>query len=266
MSDDVRLLGPWVLGLVHRGEALDALQKLPDESVDALVCDPPYSSGGFTRGDRTLDPAAKYVHTDVAIQRISFTGDNRDGRSWCYWCSLWLSEAHRVLRTGGYALMFTDWRMLPLATDAFQSGGLVWRGIVSWDKGESARAPHTGYFRHQAEYVVWGSKGALPSAAHGGPWPGVVRAPVVQADKHHMTGKPTELMRALVRCVPPGGVVLDPFAGSGSTLVAAALEGRVGLGFELDQRNVDIANRRLNGVAKGLGGADALAGQAALFA
>ena len=47
------------------------------------------------------------------------------------------------------------------------------------------------------------------------------QATVLQSDKWHTTGKPTALMRELVRCVPPGGTVLDPFAGSGSTGVAA---------------------------------------------
>jgi site-specific DNA-methyltransferase (adenine-specific) len=69
--------------------------------------------------------------------------------------------------------------------------------------------------------------------------------PVRQADKHHMTGKPTELMRALVRPVLPGGLVLDPFAGSGSTGVAALLEGRRFLGIEREAEYVRIARDRM---------------------
>lgn len=187
------MLGPFELGRVHRAEALDALRQLPEASVDMLLTDPPYSSGGFTRGDRTADPANKYPRADSpdaqGTGRISFTGDNRDGRSWAYWCALWLSECQRVVKPGGYALMFCDWRQLSLATDAFQAGGFVWRGLVSWDKGEGARAPHTGYFRHQCEYVVWGSNGPLSPAEHGGPWSGCPRVTVKQDDKFHMTGK-----------------------------------------------------------------------------
>ena len=228
---------------LHQGEALALLRRLPSESVDALVTDPPYSSGGFTRSDRSEDPTDKYVHTTVQIVRNSFSGDNRDARSWCYWMALWLSEANRVCREGAYALVFTDWRQLPLAADSFQAGGFMWRGIVAWDKTEGARAPHTGYFRHQCEYVVWGSKGPLAPSMFGGPFPGVYRCPVLQSDKHHLTGKPTALMLELLQCVAasrdpgplhgqrhhggPGRrrpVILDPFMGSGTT---AAQEGGV---------------------------------------
>jgi site-specific DNA-methyltransferase (adenine-specific) len=58
--------------------------------------------------------------------------------------------------------------------------------------------------------------------------------------------KPLELMRWLVRLVcPPGGVVLDPFTGSGSTGAAAAIEGRGFRGFEREERYLEIAAARI---------------------
>ena len=65
-----------------------------------------------------------------------------------------------------------------------------------------------------------------------------------------MTGKPTELMQALVRICPAGGVVLDPFAGSGSTGVGALLEGRQFIGFEREAAYVEIAAKRLADVGQ----------------
>lgn len=63
---------------------------------------------------------------------------------------------------------------------------------------------------------------------------------------HHPTVKPTALCRWLVRLVtPPGGTVLDPFMGSGSTLKAAVLEGFNGVGIELDAEYLEIARRRI---------------------
>lgn len=63
---------------------------------------------------------------------------------------------------------------------------------------------------------------------------------------HHPTVKPTDLMRYLCRLVtPPGGIVLDPFMGSGSTLKAAELEGFGAIGIEIDPAYVEIAKRRV---------------------
>ena len=67
-----------------------------------------------------------------------------------------------------------------------------------------------------------------------------------RARNHHPTVKPVALMRWLVRLVtPPGGLALDPFAGSGTTGVACVLEGRAFLGIELDAGYADIARRRI---------------------
>ena len=64
----------------------------------------------------------------------------------------------------------------------------------------------------------------------------------------HPTVKPVALMRWLVRLVtPPGGVVLDPFMGSGSTGVAALAEGFRFIGIELDAEMVETAKRRIAG-------------------
>lgn len=226
------------------GDSLAVLQTLPDASFDAVITDQPYSSGGLFRSDRMGDPNSKYTQGGTEIIRPEFAGDNRDQRSWVMWMTLWLSECQRVLKPGGYVLLFTDWRQLPATTDAIQAGGYIWRGVAAWDKGAGARAPHTGYFRHQCEYIIWGSNGALSPAEHGGPWPGVLPYTVKQSDKHHITGKPTDLMRQLVQVVPPGGLILDPFFGSGTTGVAAILEGRRFVGIEKTEAYAKIAQDR----------------------
>jgi len=70
----------------------------------------------------------------------------------------------------------------------------------------------------------------------------------------HPTVKPTELMRHLVRLVTPqGGTVLDPFLGSGTTALAAEMEGFAWVGIEREAEYVAIAEARLNGTQRGLG-------------
>ncbi len=233
-----------MLDTLHLGDCLAWLQTLPDASVDAVITDPPYSSGGQFRGDRMADTNSKYVMTKTRRQYVEFSGDNRDQRSFGYWCALWLSEARRVTKPGGIICCFSDWRQLPVVTDVVQAGGWVWRGIWVWDKTEGVR-PHLGRFRSQCEYVVWGSNGAMPLSEKIGVLPGVCRAVVKTKQKLHSTGKPLEVMNELLRIVPAEGIVLDPFAGSGTTLLAAKLSGRRYLGCELSPEYHRIATERL---------------------
>lgn len=232
---------------LYHGDSIQVLQEL-GVKVDALITDPPYSSGGLMRGDRMQSTSNKYVQSgpsQQALHNVNFSGDNRDARSWSFWVSHWMTLAMDRVRPGGYAMVFTDWRQLPTLTDAFQAGGFVWRGLVPWDKTESARAPHKGYFRHQCEYVVWGSNGPLAKAVHGGPWPGIIRERVDPRKKLHMTGKPVEMMQSLAQAVEPGGIILDPFMGSASTGVAALKLGYKFIGIERDAHYFDVACRRL---------------------
>lgn len=230
---------------LHRGDSLSLLPQLDPASFDALIADPPYCSGGITAGERRRRPEDKYSQDGKLCGRPSFGGDAKDQRSFTWWTMLWLTLCRPLLRDGGYVLVFTDWRQLPAVTDAFQAADLLWRGIIAWDKGGASRAPHKGYIRHQCEFVVWGTVGPCYAAQHAGPFPGCHRIPVVRSDKHHLTGKPTALLRELVKLVPPGGRILDPFAGSGTTLVAAQLENRLAVGIERELAYCRIAQQRL---------------------
>ena len=74
--------------------------------------------------------------------------------------------------------------------------------------------------------------------------------PNEKLDNDHPTVKPEALMRKLVRLAcPPDGVVLDPFLGSGTTAVAAKLEGRRCIGIETGRAYLEIARRRLERVS-----------------
>jgi site-specific DNA-methyltransferase (adenine-specific) len=229
---------------LYRGDALAVLPTLPSGSVDAVIADPPYSSGGMIRNDRLQDVHTKYVRTDSVSGHAlaAFSGDSRDQRSYAYWCALWLSECLRITAPGGACLLFSDWRQLPATSDALQAGGWVWRGIVPWHK-PSGR--HTqGRFANNCEYVVWGTNGPRALDIMPNALPGFfqVNAP---REREHITQKPLELMRALVQITPKGGRVLDPFMGSGTTGVAAISTGREFVGVEMVEQHAKTAERRI---------------------
>ena len=230
---------------LYHGDVLQLLPQFDGESFDAAITDPPYCSGGLSLTEKSRDPREKYCQDGSACGRPSFGGDARDQRSFKFWSTLWMTELRRVVKPGGYCLVFTDWRQLPTMTDVLQAGGFVWRGVVAWNKGRGSRAPHKGYFRHQCEYIVCGTNGPCPKAEHAGPFDGCMEEVVRQADKFHMTGKPTRLLERLVECVPPGGRVIDPFSGSSTTGVACTLTGRDFVGVEQTEEYCKISKKRL---------------------
>jgi len=231
-----------------KGDALAVLRDLPDASVDAVITDPPYSSGGLMRGDRAQDVSKKYVGWTVDGKQMGgsyagFTGDMRDQRSHLAWMSMWITECQRVLKPGGTFACFTDWRQLPTTTDAVQVGGLVWRALAVWDKGVGR--PMRGRFRNHVEYVVWATNG--PHSAPQEVYPSAIlrHSAPVGAKRIHMTEKPVSLVEELLTLTPPGAVVLDPFAGSGTTGVAALNTGREFIGVEMTDHYHAVAVDRL---------------------
>lgn len=230
---------------LRRVDCLDGLPTIPDESIDAVITDPPYSSGGMFRSDRGKSILEKYGDARTT-NTMDFSGDCMDARAWTHFTRIWLKECYRVLRPAGYVLVFTDWRQLPGLTDVFQMAGLTWRGVVVWDKGEMAKLPHLGYFRAQTEFVVWGTRGALPADHTPGKkaLPGVIRCSSMLPNRIHPTEKPLALMRELIRCVDPGSLVLDPFAGAASTGIACVETSRRFIGFEVDKVHYANALRR----------------------
>jgi site-specific DNA-methyltransferase (adenine-specific) len=237
---------------IYHGDALQVVPTLRTASMDVLLTDPPYSSGGMFRGDRATDPAVKYrgwSHSPDRTQKPiaeygTFGGDTRDQWAWIRWAVVWSSDAMRCVRPGGHAFMFTDWRQLPATTDVAQFGGWTWQGILVWDKGVAR--PNQGRFRNHLEYVVWATHGALavvedvyPSA--------LIQVPTVgPGERQHVTQKPVELLQHILKVIPGGRLsILDPFMGSGSTLVAAKYTGHKAIGVEHEERYCEIAAKRL---------------------
>ncbi len=231
---------PW--GVVC-ADTLLTLPQLPPESIDALITDPPYCSGGFGTSVKR-DPADKYVQTETHRQYESFLGDLRDQRSYQLWVSHWVASLLPALKTGAPFAIFCDWRQLAATIDAVQVGGLVVRGVAVWDKTEACR-PQRARPRQQAEFIVWGNNAGRWVGYEGAPYlAGVLRFATLQRDREHIAEKPLGLMRQLALLAPPSGLVLDPFAGSGTTLAAALSTGRRAFGIELHAGWAEHARKR----------------------
>ena len=127
-------------------------------------------------------------------------------------------------------------------TDALQWAGWIWRGTAVWDKGNSR--PQKGRFRQQAEYIVWGSNGPMPINRPVSCLPGVFRYGNPQ-NRIHVTEKPLQLMKDVIQICEPGGLILDPFAGAGTTVLAAVMTGYRAVGIEVTDAYYKLGSDRV---------------------
>jgi site-specific DNA-methyltransferase (adenine-specific) len=224
---------PTILNKLHQVDAVEFVRDIPPNTVDMLLTDPPYCSGGLHRAARAQPTGVKYINSSTKEDYEDFDFDNMDQRSWLFWCQGWLSGAQRALKLGGLVVCFIDWRQLPALTDVIQAAGFTLRGIAVWDKTTGRARPRNGGFKQQAEFIVWASKGELPACDVY--LPGVFQCRL-DFPKKHQTEKPIELARQVVRLVPAGGTVLDLFAGSGTFLLAAKEAGLSWMGCEVNKR------------------------------
>ena len=229
--------------IIH-GDVLHILPGFPGGLFGGILTDPPYASGAADQNARQKSTAAKYSGMKGENPFPDFEGDAKDQRSWTHWMAEWLTQARRVCKPGAPVCMFIDWRQLPSMTDALQWAGWIWRGVLAWDKTTSR--PQRGRFRQQAEFVVWGSNGPMPSDRKAPVLPGVFRQSMPSIVKRrHQTEKPLEVMRDMVKIVEPGEIILDPFAGAGTTIHAAKLEGYPAVGIELSKHYAKTARERV---------------------
>lgn len=233
---------------IYHGDMFEVLPTL--SGIGAVVTDPPYSSGGAFRGDRAKQTSAKYVNSDTQAYRPEFAGDNRDQRSFLAWCTLWMNAARMASLHGAPIASFTDWRQLPTMTDALQSGGWLWRGVAVWSKrwGRPSRAG----FSSACEFLAWGTNGM---ALERDDYPAGVFECSPPKEREHIAQKPEPVMHWACRIAPPAATILDPFMGSGSTLVAAKAIGRKAIGVDVDERYCEIAARRCSQESLDMGAA-----------
>lgn len=244
--------------LLH-GDVMQALEEIEDGTADMILCDPPYSSGGLYAGQRKASTKKKYTDDDFngAAKRPDFTGDNMDQRAFTEFMRWACIKLREKTKSGGIIAMFVDWRNLPAMTDAIQMAGWVWRGICVWDKGTTRNIP--GRFRNDAEYIIWGTNGDKPVDWTQGQkaLPGVYRYNSVTPQKrYHQTEKPVALLKDILQIVPQGGLVIDGFAGSGSTGVACVEMGLRFIGIEYARDYYEIMVHRIRKAEEGLSDAD----------
>jgi site-specific DNA-methyltransferase (adenine-specific) len=202
--------------LTH-GDCLHVLPTLAEGSVNFILTDPPYLVNYRSRDGRSVP------------------NDDNDA-----WLMPAFAEMHRVLKQNGFCVSFYGWPQADKFIAAYKAAGFRLVGHIMFPKRYTSSSR---FMRNQHECAHLLAKGfpAHPEYAIGDviDW-------TYSGNRLHPTQKPLQVLLPLVETFSsPGGTVLDPFAGSGSTLLAARMLGRSYLGIELDARYHAIAERRL---------------------
>jgi site-specific DNA-methyltransferase (adenine-specific) len=229
----------------YQGDSIVILRALADkspQSVDAIISDPPYGTGANTIAGRLASPLLKYRTTGAKVMP-SIAGDAMLPEAWAEMMSQVASRCLRLAKPGANLLFFCDWRGYPMLLRILGAVGWGIRGLLVWDKGRGARPSKNG-FRAQSELIIWARNGGVQDRDKDVYLDGVFRHASPQR-VHHLTEKPVSLMRELVEICPEGGLVLDPFQGSGTVGIAALLSGRRYIGIETIDEYHRIACERL---------------------
>ncbi|STO12724.1 Modification methylase DpnIIB [[Flavobacterium] thermophilum] len=227
------LLGSLELNRIYQIDALEGLKLIPDESIDLVVTDPPYKliQGGCTnnavklKGATDLQKGKVFNHNEIKFDD-------------------WLSEVYRVLKPASHCYVMCNDRNLMELLNACEKAGFKLLNILVWKK--SKHSPNRYYLKN-AEFIVFLRKGKAKNINNMGTFQ-ILEFDNVK-NKTHPTEKPVELLECLItNSSNNGDVVLDVFAGTGSTCIAAIKNKRKFLAFEIEREYVEIANQRLDNI------------------
>jgi DNA modification methylase len=205
---------------ITQGDCIRVMRALPANSVDFILTDPPYLVNYRDRDGRTIQNDA---NTD--------------------WLKPAMKEAYRVLKQNRVAVMFYGWTKIDAFFDAWRSAGFQPVGHIVFCKSYSSKSRFLRY-QHEQAFLLAKGRPPLPKQPLGD----VMDMPY-SGNKLHPTQKPVAALVPLVRSFTlQGELVLDPFAGSGSSCAAALLTDRRYIGIELDTEYFHQASARLERV------------------
>lgn len=210
-------------------DCIAGMRQIPDASVDCVLTDPPYAMG-YVSARRKRSPRFEAIENDGKFD-LAFN-------------VRWLSEAHRVMKDDTHLYVFTDDGNLGAWRDVIGKCGFTVKRTLVWVKNAWTSGDLEGDYGHQTEFVVFAHKGRRHLS--GNRIGNVLDARRVDPNAlQHPTQKPVEVLTPLIECsTEPGGVLLDPFIGSGTTAVAARALGRRCIGFEIDETYYETAVAR----------------------
>jgi site-specific DNA-methyltransferase (adenine-specific) len=211
---------------LYHGDCRAVLPDIRRQSVDLVLTDPPF-----------FMPATHYQ------SRVQWQRSWGDTSVLAAFWGVVLDAAIPALRPTGHLISFCNGDSYPVFyPEVYRRFDSI--KCIVWDKGSIGMGR---VWRNQHELILAARWETSLFSEKGGSRSDVLRAKVIQSgERSHPVEKPTAVLAPLIEpTTQPGGIVLDPFAGSGSTLIAARTAGRCVIGIEAEERYCEAAALRL---------------------
>ena len=237
--------------ILFKSDCFEVLPNIPDNSIDMIFADPPYflSNGGFTchAGKMVSVNKGKWDISKGVEENFIFT-------------QRWLRECQRVLTPNGTIWVSGTSHIIYTVGSAMQNLGYKILNDIAWFKINPPPNLSCRYFTHSTETILWSAKNKdskhyfnydLMRKMNNNKqmlslWSIKAPGPLEKIYGKHPTQKPLELLnRIVLASTRPGDIVLDPFAGSSTTGVAAVKEKRQFIGVELEEEYLKTSIKRL---------------------
>lgn len=241
------------LASIIQGNSLDLLKKIQTESIDAIVTDPPFflSNGGITCQSGRM----------VSVDKGDW--DKTDSMTMDEFYYQFLQEAKRILKPNGTIWVFGTMHNIFSLGNIMQQMEFKILNNITWQKTNPAPNLSCRMFTHSTETIIWARKNKkskhyfnyqLMKEMNNGKqmkdvWTTATTKKSEKSFGRHPTQKPLEIMdKIILASTKEGDVILDPFVGSGTTLVSAKRLGRRAMGMELESEYINIAIERLKNI------------------
>ena len=235
---------------LYQGDCMQVIEQLPDKSLDAIFADPPYflSNGGISV------QSGKQVCVDKGDWDKGGTPEHiyQFNKQWLSLCRPKLKDNGTIWISGTHHNIFVVQRCL-------QELGYKILNVITWQKSDPPPNLSCRYFNFSTELVIWARKHekkphkfnyeTMKQLNGGSQMTDVWRIPAVgmweKTCGKHPTQKALRLLyRIVLASTNEGDTILDPFAGSSTTGIAANLLGRKFIGIEQDRSFIELSKRR----------------------
>lgn len=247
---------------LYHGDSLLLLKDIPDHCIDMVFADPPYylSNGGFSihAGKMVSVNKGKWDESKGFLNDLAFFEN-------------WITEVKRVLKPNGALWISGTYHSIYLCGYALAKNDYKILNDISWYKPNAAPNLSCRYFTASHETLLWAApsknskhtfnydlmkngewsddKMKSPNKQMRSVW--AINTPAAWEKVHgkHPTQKPYKLLeRIILSSTNAGDLVLDPFAGSSTTGIAAVKHGRKYVGFDMEKDYLDLSIKRFNDI------------------